>query len=97
MAAPASGCQSRHRCEGRPQGAHSAAEPRNSDSLDGLETVDDYVQLTGAMMTYVVRMHRWIHFILPWNLGVAFPHRQPAEIDAIAAIAGGAPHPIPAG
>ncbi|SEF15090.1 hypothetical protein SAMN05444161_9172 [Rhizobiales bacterium GAS191] len=62
-----------------------------ADSLDGLKTKDEYVELTGAMMTYVVRMHRWIHFIFPWNLGVAFPHRNPAELASIAAITGGEP------
>ena len=50
-----------------------------SDAMSTLETKEQYIELTGAMMTYVVRMHRWIHFIFPWNLGVAFPHRSPAE------------------
>jgi Cucumopine synthase C-terminal helical bundle domain len=59
-----------------------------ADSMDTLKTKEEYVQLTGAMMTYVVRMHRWIHFIFPWNLGVAFPHRKPAEVASIAAITG---------
>ncbi|MBS7700104.1 MULTISPECIES: hypothetical protein [unclassified Chelatococcus] len=53
-----------------------------SDTLETLTTKDEYVELTGAMMTYVIRMHRWIHFIFPWNLGVAFPHRKPAEVQA---------------
>jgi hypothetical protein len=53
------------------------------DSLDQLKTKEEYVELTGAMMTYVVRMHRWIHFIFPWNLGVAFPHRTLDEVDEI--------------
>jgi|GEM_PF-834474 len=57
-----------------------------ADSLDTLETKEDYVELTGAMMTYVIRMHRWIHYIFPWNLGVAFPHRKLPEIAAIAKI-----------
>ena len=57
-----------------------------SDALDTLETKEEYVELTGSMMTYVIRMHRWIHFIFPWNLGVAFPHRQPEEVAAIAGI-----------
>ncbi|CAE6790174.1 MULTISPECIES: hypothetical protein [Paraburkholderia] len=57
-----------------------------SDALDQLETKDEYVQLTGSMMTYVIRMHRWIHFIFPWNLGVAFPHRKPQEVAAISAV-----------
>ena len=51
-----------------------------SDALDTLTTNDEYVQLTGAMMTYVIRMHRWIHYIFPWNLGAAFPHRKAAEV-----------------
>ncbi len=57
-----------------------------SDAMDTLEKNEEYVQLTGAMMTYVVRMHRWIHFIFPWNLGVAFPHRKPEEVAAISAV-----------
>jgi len=59
-----------------------------ADSLDQLTTKEEYVELTGAMMTYVIRMHRWIHYIFPWNLGVAFPHRKPTEISAIASITG---------
>jgi hypothetical protein len=58
-----------------------------ADSLDSVKTKEEYVEITGAMMTYVIRMHRWIHFIFPWNLGVAFPHRKPAEIASIAAVA----------
>ena len=57
-----------------------------SDALDKLETKEDYVELTGAMMTYVIRMHRWVHFIFPWNLGVSFPHRKPAEVLALSRI-----------
>lgn len=57
-----------------------------SDALDNLKTKDEYVELTGAMMTYVIRMHRWIHFIFPWNLGVAFPHRKPSEVAAFAGL-----------
>jgi len=57
-----------------------------ADALDTLETKEQFVELTGAMMTYVIRMHRWIHFIFPWNLGVSFPHRKPEEIQAIAGI-----------
>jgi Cucumopine synthase C-terminal helical bundle domain len=55
-----------------------------SDALDTVKSKEDYVALTGAMMTYVVRMHRWIHFIFPWNLGVAFPHRLPEEVKGFA-------------
>ncbi|MBC8751485.1 MULTISPECIES: hypothetical protein [Paraburkholderia] len=55
-----------------------------SDALDDLQTADEYVELTGAMMTYITRMHRWIHSIFPWNLGVAFPHRTPTEVANLA-------------
>jgi hypothetical protein len=54
-----------------------------SDALSKLESKEDYVALTGAMMTYVIRMHRWIHLIFPWNLGVAFPHRTAEDLAAI--------------
>jgi len=54
-----------------------------SDALDTLTTKDEYAQLTGSMMTYVIRMHRWVHFIFPWNLGAAFPHRKAAEVLSI--------------
>ena len=57
-----------------------------SDSMDTLKTMDEYRELTGSMMTYVIRMHRWVHYIFPWNLGVAFPHRKPEEIAAFAKI-----------
>jgi hypothetical protein len=62
-----------------------------SDALDTLTTKEEYVQLTGAMMTYVIRMHRWIHYIFPWNLGVAFPHRKPAEVLSLAKVVANAP------
>lgn len=55
-----------------------------SDSLDTVKTKEEYVEVTGAMMTYVIRMHRWIHFIFPWYLGVSFPHRKPAEVIGLA-------------
>lgn len=54
------------------------------DSMVTLGSKEEYLELTGAMMTYVVRMHRWVHFIFPWNLGVAFPHRTAAEITRFA-------------
>ncbi|GAQ09177.1 hypothetical protein ALT_6498 [Aspergillus lentulus] len=51
-----------------------------SNALDTLASKEEYIQLTGAMQTYINRMHRWAYFIFPWHLGVAFPHRKPAEI-----------------
>lgn len=60
-----------------------------SKALDTLETKEDYLDLTGTMMTYINRMHRWGYFIFPWHLGVAFPHRSPAEVLALAKIVEG--------
>ena len=57
---------------------------RYLEALDDLETTEDFIALTGSMMTYVVRLHRWIHFYFPWNLGVAFPHRNPDDLAAFA-------------
>ncbi|KAF3481806.1 Cyclophilin-like protein [Arthroderma uncinatum] len=59
-----------------------------SEALDTLTTKEEYAQLTGAMVTYVNRMHRWSYFIFPWNLGVAFPHRKPSEIAALSKMIG---------
>lgn len=55
-----------------------------SDALDTVKTKEEYVEITGAMMTYVIRMHRWIHYIFPWYLGVSFPHRLPSEVIGMA-------------
>ncbi|OAA64759.1 Cyclophilin-like protein [Cordyceps fumosorosea ARSEF 2679] len=54
-----------------------------SDALSALQTKDEYIELTGAMQTYMNRMHRWSYFIFPWHLGVAFPHRKPEEVLAL--------------
>lgn len=56
--------------------------------LDSLETKKDYIELTSAYMTYCTRMHRWVHYIFPWNIGLgAFPQRSPKEMQEIMAIA----------
>ncbi|RAH65240.1 uncharacterized protein BO66DRAFT_443234 [Aspergillus aculeatinus CBS 121060] len=51
--------------------------------LGGLGRVackEEYRVLTGALFSFVCRMHRWVHLVFPWNLGVAFPHRHVEEI-----------------
>ncbi|RAH77210.1 hypothetical protein BO86DRAFT_413308 [Aspergillus japonicus CBS 114.51] len=50
---------------------------------------EEYRVLTGALFTFVCRMHRWVHFVFPWNLGVAFPHRRVEEILGIAEVVAG--------
>ncbi|RAL15814.1 uncharacterized protein BO97DRAFT_458747 [Aspergillus homomorphus CBS 101889] len=61
--------------------------------LASLTSKDDYRSLTGVLFTYVCRMHRWVHFIFPWNIGVAFPHRKPEEIMTMSMIVNGLPTP----
>ncbi|RAH50405.1 uncharacterized protein BO95DRAFT_500889 [Aspergillus brunneoviolaceus CBS 621.78] len=46
----------------------------------------EYRVLTGALFSYVCRMHRWVHLVFPWNLGVAFPHRRVEEILGVAGV-----------
>lgn len=55
-------------------------------TFERVQSKEEYIELTGALFTYVSRMHRWIHFIFPWNIGMAFPQRSPEEVRAIARI-----------
>ncbi|PKX96254.1 mikimopine synthase [Aspergillus novofumigatus IBT 16806] len=57
-----------------------------SNALETLASKEEYIHLTGAMQTYINRMHRWAYFIFPWHLGVAFPHRKSAEVLAFSNI-----------
>jgi hypothetical protein len=52
-------------------------------ALSELQNKTQYEQLSAAMMTCIVRHHRWIHYNLPWNMGGAYPHRKEDEIKAI--------------
>ena len=54
-----------------------------SNVLGTLKSVDEYVELTSSLLVYVTRMHRWIHFIFPWNLGKYFPHRSLEDIEGL--------------
>ncbi|KAA8645327.1 hypothetical protein EYZ11_007732 [Aspergillus tanneri] len=65
-----------------------------SKALPTLGNKEEYRQLTGVLFTYVCRMHRWVHFIFPWNIGVAFPHRKPDEIISMTTMINGLPSPI---
>lgn len=56
-------------------------------ALDYLESKEDYIELTGSFFTFCSRMHRWVHYIFPWNIGLgAFPQRETKEIKEIADI-----------
>lgn len=48
------------------------------DSLDLMETLDEYVLLTKDLFTLTNRYQLWLHQIFPWNLSVLFPK---ADID----------------
>lgn len=52
-------------------------------ALASLSTKSEYRELTGALFIYVCQIQRWIHFIFPWNIGVAFPHRTRAEVTSL--------------
>lgn len=54
-----------------------------SDALDTLKTKDEFIALTSSLLTYVTRMHRWIHLIFPWQLGAQFPHRAPEDVKGV--------------
>lgn len=55
-------------------------------TFEQVQSKEEYIELTGALFTYVSRMHRWVHFLFPWNIGMAFPQRSPEEVRAIAQI-----------
>ena len=61
---------------------------RYFEALDTVESKEEYTALTGAFCTYCNRMHRWIHSIFPWNIGLgAFPQRTLSEMSDIVRIA----------
>lgn len=33
-----------------------------------------------AVLQYIIRLHRWVHALFPWNFGVSMPQRTDAEI-----------------
>ncbi|GIJ90378.1 hypothetical protein Asppvi_009332 [Aspergillus pseudoviridinutans] len=65
-----------------------------SNALETLSSKEQYRQLTGALFTYVCRMHRWVHFIFPWNIGVAFPHRNAKDILSLATLVSGSSNTV---
>ncbi|GAU86113.1 hypothetical protein [Bosea sp. BIWAKO-01] len=66
-------------------GMHELGD-RYNKALDLVTTKEEYRDLTGSMHTYIIKLHQWIHLMFPWKLGVAFPHRSPAEIKSLAGI-----------
>lgn len=66
-------------------GMHELGEKYNK-ALDLVTTKEEYRDLTGSLHTYIIKLHQWIHLMFPWKLGVAFPHRSPEEVKALAEI-----------
>ena len=52
-------------------------------ALDTIKSKDEYVELTGSLLVFVVRMRCWLHLIFPWHLGKHFPHRAPDAIEGL--------------
>lgn len=50
------------------------------DSLDTLETLEEYRELTDSMRTLIQLQYRWLHLIFPWYLKDQFLSRTPEEI-----------------
>lgn len=53
---------------------------RYLEAVEAIETREDFVELTGNLLSYVNRLYQWIHFIFPWSIGSSFPKREPSEV-----------------
>ena len=53
---------------------------RYLEALETIETREDFLELTGNLLSYVNRLYQWIHFIFPWSIGSSFPKRKPSEV-----------------
>lgn len=59
------------------------------ESLETLQTKDNYRELMMAFWTYVNRMQMWVHHIFPWGLALNFPQRTFEEIKEMSKLAKG--------
>ena len=53
---------------------------RYVETVQSIETREEFVELTGNLLSYVNRMYQWVHFIFPWSIGSSFPKQQPSEV-----------------
>ena len=66
---------------------HEVGE-RYFEALETVSTKEEYRHLTKAFCTYCNRMHRWVHAIFLWYIGLgAFPQRNWREMQAVADLA----------
>jgi len=57
------------------------------DCLDSLDDSTAFRELIASYFTYVNRLHLWVHFYFPWEIGVLFPHKKPEDIQALLQLA----------
>ena len=48
--------------------------------LPSLENKEQFKELTGSLLSYTTRCHRWMHLYFPWGLGVVFPKPHGVEL-----------------
>jgi len=57
------------------------------DCLDGINDSIAFKELIGSYFTYVNRLHLWVHFYFPWEIGVLFPQKKAEDIQALLRLA----------
>lgn len=50
------------------------------DTLDTLDSKEDYKALINSYNLYIACVHTWIHHYFPWNIGALFPKKKPDEV-----------------
>jgi hypothetical protein len=53
---------------------------RYDSALASITNKSEFIQLTSALVIYINLLHRWIHAVFPWELGVDFLHRTEKEV-----------------
>jgi hypothetical protein len=49
------------------------------DSLDTVETKEEFADLIWSWENYVNRLNKWFYLVFPWHLGLDFPRRGQEE------------------
>ena len=60
------------------------------DVLNCLDAINDsstFKELIASYFTYVNRLHLWVHFYFPWEIGVLFPQKKSEDIQALLRLA----------
>lgn len=53
------------------------------ETLEHVETRSEYVELTQAVHMYGTKMHDWLEFAFPWEVGQLLPHVSSDDIDTL--------------